>query len=162
MAYSKILHRIRSEKTNYRKRKAMLMGKHDFISVNITNENSEVQILKPIISGDKVLASAHSRFLIKDGWKGSRKNIPAAYLTGYLAGKKAVSKGVSNAILYSGTRKYTQRMAAALKGVIDAGLEVPADSETFSSEDRINGDHLKIKNDVKSFKTKIDSEGKTQ
>ena len=101
MAYSKILHRIRSEKTNYRKRKAMLMGKHDFISVNITNENSEVQILKPIISGDKVLASAHSRFLIKDGWKGSRKNIPAAYLTGYLAGKKAVSKGVSNAILYS-------------------------------------------------------------
>jgi len=162
MAYSKILHRIRSEKTNYRKRKAMLMGKHDFISVNITNENSEVQILKPIISGDKVLASAHSRFLIKDGWKGSRKNIPAAYLTGYLAGKKAVSKGVSNAILYSGTRKYTQRMAAALKGVIDAGLEVPADSETFPSEDRINGDHLKIKNDVKSFKTKIDSEGKTQ
>ena len=162
MAYSKILQRIRNEKTNYRKRKAMLMGKHDFISVNITNENSEVQILKPIISGDKVLASAHSRFLIKDGWKGSRKNIPAAYLTGYLAGKKAVSKGVSNAILYSGTRKYTQRMAAALKGVIDAGLEVPADSETFPSEDRINGDHLKIKNDVKSFKTKIDSEGKTQ
>ena len=162
MAYSKILHRIRSEKTNYRKRKAMLMGKHDFISVNITNENSEVQILKPIISGDRVLASAHSRFLIKDGWKGSRKNIPAAYLTGYLAGKKAISKGVSNAILYSGTRKYTQRMAAALKGVIDAGLEVPADSETFPSEDRINGDHLKIKNDVKSFKTKIDSEGKTQ
>ena len=162
MAYSKILHRIRSEKTNYRKRKTMLMGKHDFISVNITNENSEVQILKPIISGDKVLASAHSRFLIKDGWKGSRKNIPAAYLTGYLAGKKAISKGVSNAILYSGTRKYTQRMAAALKGVIDAGLEVPADSETFPSEDRINGDHLKIKNDVKSFKTKIDSEGKTQ
>ena len=162
MAYSKILHRIRSEKTNYRKRKAMLMGKHDFISVNITNENSEVQILKPIISGDKVLASAHSRFLIKDGWKGSRKNIPAAYLTGYLAGKKAISNGVGNAILYSGTRKYTQRMAAALKGVIDAGLEVPADSETFPSEDRINGDHLKIKNDVKSFKTKIDSERKTQ
>ena len=139
MAYSKILHRIRREKTNYRKRKAMLLGKHDFISVNISNENTQVQILKPLISGDKVLASAHSRFLIKDGWKGSRKNIPAAYLTGYLAGKKAISKGVSNAILYSGTRKYTQRMAAALKGVIDAGLEVPADSETFPSEDRING-----------------------
>jgi len=162
MAYSQILTRIRSEKTNYRKRKTMLMGKRNFISVNITNENSLVQIVKPIISGDKVLASAHSRFLIKDGWKGSRKNIPAAYLTGYLAGKKALSNGVSNAILYSGTRKYTQRMAAALKGVIDAGVEVPADSETFPSEDRINGDHLKIKNDVKSFKTKIDSEGKTQ
>tara|TARA_B100000029_G_scaffold492500_1_gene553856 strand:+ start:1230 stop:1652 length:423 start_codon:yes stop_codon:yes gene_type:complete len=139
----------------------MLMGKHNFISVNITNENTQVQILKPIISGDQVMVSAHSRFLIKNGWKGSRKNIPAAYLTGYLAGKKAVSKGTTNAILYSGTKKYTQRMAAALKGVIDAGLEVPADSETFPTEDRINGDHLKVKNDVTSIKTKIDSEGKT-
>ena len=64
MAYTKILHRIRTEKTNYRKRKAMLMGKRDFISVNVTNENTQVQILKPIISGDKVLVSAHSRFLI--------------------------------------------------------------------------------------------------
>ncbi len=161
MAYSNILQRIRSEKTNYRKRKIMLMGKRDFISVNVSNENTQVQILKPIISGDIVLASAHSRFLIKDGWKGSRKNIPAAYLTGYLAGKKAVSKGAKNAILYSGTKKYTQRMAAALKGVIDAGLEVPADVETFPPENRINGEHLKIKNDVISFKTKIDSEGKT-
>ena len=161
MAYTKILHRIRTEKTNYRKRKTMLMGKRNFISVNITNENIQVQILKPIISGDKVLASAHSRFLIKDGWKGSRKSTSASYLTGYLAGKRAVSKGTKNAILYTGTKKYTQRMAAALKGVIDAGLDVPADSETFPSESRINGEHLKIKNDISSFKTQIDSEGKT-
>ena len=101
MAYSKILRRLRSEKTNYRKRKSMLMGKQNFISVNITNENTQVQIMKPIISGDHVMASAHSRFLIKNGWKGSRKSIPAAYLTGYLAGKKAISSGTTNAILYS-------------------------------------------------------------
>ena len=91
------------------------MGKSDFISINVTNENIQVQILKPEITGDKVIASAHSRFLIKDGWKGSRKNIPAAYLTGYLAGKRALSKGIDNAIIYSGTRKYTQRMAAVVK-----------------------------------------------
>ena len=127
------------------------------ISVNISNENTQVQILKPIISGDKVVSSAHSRFLIKDGWKGSRKSIPAAYLTGYLAGKKAISKGTKNAILYTGTRKYTQRMAAALKGVIDAGLDVPAGSETFPPEERINGEHLKIKNDVKNIKSSIDT-----
>ena len=162
MAYSKILQRIRSEKTNYRKRKAMLMGKRDFISVNISNENTQVQILKPIISGDKVVSSAHSRFLIKDGWKGSRKSIPAAYLTGYLAGKKAISKGTKNAILYTGTRKYTQRMAAALKGVIDAGVTVPADEEAFPADERINGEHLKVKNDITTVKSKIDSEVKTQ
>ena len=162
MAHSRILLRIRSEKTNYRKRKKMLMGKSDFISVNITNENTHVQILKPIISGDKVLASAHSRFLIKAGWKGSRKNIPAAYLTGYLAGKKAISNGVKNAILYSGTRKYTQRMAAVVKGVVDAGMKVPSDEETFPTEERISGEHLKVKNDIATVKSKIDSEVKTQ
>ena len=140
----------------------MLMSKRDFISINITNENTQVQILKPEISGDKVIASAHSRFLLKDGWKGSRKNIPAAYLTGYFAGKKALSKGVDNAIVYSGTRKYTQRMAAGVKGVIDAGIKVPSSEEIFPPEDRINGEHLKVKNDIATVKSKLDSEVKTQ
>ena len=140
----------------------MLMSKRDFIAINVTNENTQVQILKPEITGDKVIASAHSRFLLKDGWKGSRKNIPAAYLTGYFAGKKALSKVVDNAIVYSGTRKYTQRMAAVVKGVVDAGLTVPSDEETFPPEERINGEHLKIKNDIASVKLKIDTEVKSQ
>ena len=140
----------------------MLMGKRDFISINVTNENIQVQISKPEISGDKVIASAHSRFLLKDGWKGSRKNIPAAYLTGYFAGKKALSKGVDNAIIYSGTRKYTQRMAAVVKGVVDSGLKVPSNEETFPPEERINGEHLKVKNDIVNVKLKIDTEVKPQ
>ena len=136
----------------------MLMGKHDFITVNITNENTQVQILKPGMVGDKVVASAHSRYLIEKGWKGSRKSIPAAYLTGYIAGKKALGKGAKDAILYTGTRKYTQRMAAALKGVIDAGVQVPADSETFPPDERINGEHLTVKNDISKIKSTIESE----
>jgi large subunit ribosomal protein L18 len=138
----------------------MLMGKRDFITVNITNENTQVQILKPGMTGDKVLASAHSRYLLEKGWKGSRKSVPAAYLTGYLAGKKALSKGAKDAILYTGTRRYTQRMAAALKGVIDAGVVVPADAETFPPEERINGEHLTVKNEVSKMKSTIDSEVK--
>jgi large subunit ribosomal protein L18 len=78
-----------------------------------------------------------------------------------LAGKKALGKGAKNAILYSGTRRYTQRMAAALKGVVDAGLEIPADSETFPPEERIKGEHLSVKNDVLQLKSAIDSEVKT-
>ncbi len=139
----------------------MLMGKRNFVTVQISNENTQVQIHKPELSGDKVIASAHSRYLVSKGWKGSRKNIPAAYLTGYLAGKKALGKGAKNAILYSGTRKYTQRMAAALKGIVDAGLEIPADSETFPPEERIKGEHLSVKNDVLQLKSAIDSEVKT-
>jgi len=77
-----------------------------------------------------------------------------------LAGKKALGKGAKDAILYTGTKRYTQRMAAALKGVIDAGLEVPADAETFPAEERINGDHLKVKNEISKIKSAIDSEVK--
>ncbi len=136
------------------------MGKRDFITVNITNENTQVQILKPGMTGDKVIASAHSRYLLEKGWKGSRKSVPAAYLTGYLAGKKALGKGAKDAILYTGTRKYTQRMAAALKGIIDAGVQVPASEETFPSDDRINGEHLTVKNDISKMKSTIDTEVK--
>ncbi len=160
MAYSKILRRLREKKTNYKKRGTMLMGKRDFITVNITNENTQVQILTPGMIGDKVVASAHSRYLLKKGWKGSRKSVPAAYLTGYLAGKKAIGKGAKGAIMYTGTRKFTQRMAAALKGIIDAGLEVPADPETFPDDERINGEHLTVKNEVSKIKFAIDSEAK--
>jgi len=160
MAYAKILRRIRDKKTNYSRRKSLLMGHKDFVTIQISNENTHVQIHKPELNGDKVVSSAHSRFLIKKGWKGSRKNIPAAYLTGYLAAKKAVQKGASSAILYSGTRQYTQRMAAALKGAIDAGLEIPADEKTLPPTDRINGEHLKVKNDVKNIKSSIDTEVK--
>ena len=161
MAYSKILRRLREQKTNYRRRQAMLMGKRDFITVKISNENTLVQIHKPKISGDEVVASAHSRFLLDKGWKGSRKSISAAYLTGYLAGKKAIGKGIKDAILYSGTNRYTQRMASALKGVIDAGLQVPADEETFPADERIKGEHLKVKNDIGKIKSSIDSGEKT-
>ena len=138
------------------------MGRKDFVTVQISNENTQVQIHKPELTGDKVISSAHSRFLIKKGWKGSRKNIPAAYLTGYFAGKNALQKGTSSAILYSGTGKYTPRMAAALKGITDAGVEIPADEKIFPTNDRINGEHLKIKNDVNNIKSSIDTGAKAK
>ena len=78
------------------------------------------------------------------------------------AGKKALEKGTNSAILYSGTRQYTQRMAAALKGISDAGLEIPAGEKTFPTDDRINGEHLKIKNDVKNIKSSIDTGAKAK
>lgn len=136
----------------------MLMGRRDFITVKISNENTQVQLHKPSLKGDEIIASAHSRFLVDKGWKGSRKNISAAYLTGYLAGKKALIKGAKDAILYSGTDKYTQRMAAALKGVIDAGVEVPAKEETFPPQERINGEHLAVKNDINKIKSAIEGD----
>ena len=52
-------------------------------------------------------------------------------------------------------------MAAALKGVIDAGVKVPADEETFPADERLSGEHLKVKNDIAIIKSKIDTEVKS-
>ena len=77
MAHAKILRRIRDEKTNYNQRKRMLTGHRGFITVQISNENTHVQIHQPELKGDKVISSAHSRFLIQKEWKGSRKKHPS-------------------------------------------------------------------------------------
>ena len=60
-----------------------------------------------------------------------------------------------------GLTNILQRMAAALKGVVDAGLQIPADPESFPAEERIKGEHLKVKNDVEKVKSSIDSEVKS-
>lgn len=158
MPHSKILRRLRERKTNYRRRGTMLMGRRDFVTIHVTNENVQVQIHTPDMTGDKIVASGHSRNLLSRGWKGSRKSIPASYLTGYLVGLKAVKKGAKEAIMYAGTKRYTERMSAALKGVVDAGLNVPVDPDTFPPEERVNGEHLSVKNDVTGTKEAISGE----
>jgi large subunit ribosomal protein L18 len=137
-----LLRRIRERKTNYKKRKGMLIGKNIFTTVRLSNENVLVQMLKPSKVGDETLVSAHSRELVKHGWQGSRKNIPACYLTGLLAGKKALVKGVKTCVLYTGNRMYAPRIAASVKGVIDAGVSIPVDEETLPNQDRISGKHV--------------------
>ncbi|EDY35873.1 hypothetical protein ABOONEI_1072, partial [Aciduliprofundum boonei T469] len=82
--------------------------------------------------------------LKKYGWKGSFKNTPAAYLTGYLAGKLALKKGIEEAVLDIGLQSPVKgsRVFAALKGMVDAGLYVPHSEEVYPSEDRIKGEHI--------------------
>ena len=160
MSFTPLLRRIREDKTNYRKRKALLIGKHVFATVRISNQNVLVQMVKPGKVGDQVLVSAHSRELTKHGWQGSRKNIPACYLIGLLAGKKAVAKGVKDCVLYAGNRRYAPRIAASVKGVTDAGVNVPVDEETLPPNDRITGKHIAdyanaLKDDKEVYKTRF-------
>ena len=79
------------------------------------------------------------------GWSGSTGNLPAAYLTGYLAGKRAAKKGVNEAVLDIGLQKPVKGAAcfATLKGLLDAGLEIPYGEEILPSEDRLKGKHIK-------------------
>lgn len=142
MTYVRTLKRIRSDKTNYRKRAAVIIGRHSFVTVKVTDQNVAAQMLKPTPTGDLVIASVHSRELAKQGWKGSMNSLPACYLTGLLLGKKAQQKGTNKAILYSGKDHFTTRVAACVKGIADSGVNIPMSEESFPDADRISGQHI--------------------
>ncbi|MGD1836909.1 MAG: 50S ribosomal protein L18 [Nitrososphaeraceae archaeon] len=143
MNYINTLKRIRLKKTNYRKRASLLLSKKLFITIKVSNQNIISQILEPIISGDKVLVSVHSKNLVNFGWKGSLNSIPACYLTGYLLSKKAKnSKNINETILYLGKNSYTEKVASCLKGIIDGGINIPSSSESFPDDERITGKHI--------------------
>jgi len=142
MVYNSTFRRIRERKTNYRKREKLLVGKKDFVTVNVSDQNISAQLIRPDLLGDKVMASVHSNELLSYGWKGSRKNIPSCYLVGLLLGKKCLQKKISSAILYIGKRHFTTKIAACLKGLSEAGLELPFSESILPSEDRIQGTHI--------------------
>jgi large subunit ribosomal protein L18 len=142
LSYIPLLRRIREDKTNYRKRKALLIGKHNFAAVRVSNQNVQVQVLRPAKKGDETIVSAHSKELLKYGWNGSRKSIPACYLTGLLAGTKAFAKNIKGCVLYSGNKIYSPRIAACVKGLLDAGMDVPVEKETLPSDEMLNGKHI--------------------
>ncbi len=142
MTYIHTLKRIREDKTNYRKRSAILIGRHLFITIRISDQNVAAQLLRPTPTGDIVIASAHSRELAEHGWKGAFNNLPACYLTGMLLGKKAIQKEIKDAVLYIGNNRFTSRIAACMKGIVDAGVSMPISKESLPDEDRISGHHI--------------------
>ncbi len=142
MAYVHTLKRIRQRKTNYRKRSGILIGRRPFIITKISGQNISAQALKPTLTGDIVIASAHSRELIRHGWKGSMNSMPACYLTGLLLGKKTIEKGATNAVLYTGNNPFTTKVAACLKGIVDSGIKIPVSKESLPGDDRVSGEHI--------------------
>ncbi len=137
--------RRREGKTNYYKRYRMVLSGRPRLVVRKTNKYIWVQVVIAKPEGDVTLVAAHSRELVKRyGWLGSTKNVSAAYLTGLLAGLRALRKGIKNAILDIGLHRPTRgaRVFAALKGALDAGMDIPHSEEIFPSEERIKGEHI--------------------
>jgi large subunit ribosomal protein L18 len=109
--------------------------------VRVSNKGILVQVANAEIEGDYVVSQASSRDLKQYGWKASGKNTPAAYLIGYLAGRKALKAGVERANLDMGLNRVTKgnKVFAVAKGAMDAGLEIPCDSDIVPSPERMNG-----------------------
>jgi large subunit ribosomal protein L18 len=160
LTFTRTLKRIRLDKTNYRKRAAIIIGRHSFATVRVTDQNVSAQVIKATPTGDLVIASAHSHELAKHGWKGSSNNLPACYLTGLILGKKALEKGTSKAVLYIGKERFTTRVAACAKGIADAGLDMPVSEESVPAEERITGQHIanyatSLKSDEQEYKSRF-------
>src|SRR3989344_3487198 len=134
----------RKDKTNYRKRLRTLMSGKPRIVIRKTDKHLYVQAVKYSSAGDKVLFTISSKSLEKLGWKAGEKNLPSAYLTGLLAGKKAKELHIKEAILDIGLHPAIKggNVFAALKGLIDAGLTVPHSAEVLPSDDRVSGKHI--------------------
>lgn len=131
-------------KTDYKKRLKLLLSKKPRLVVRKSLKYIQAQIVEFSKKGDRVLVSANSKELKKLGWEFACDNLPAAYLTGLLVGKKALEKGIKEAILDSGLYASTKgnRIFAVVKGARDVGLNVPTGEEVLPSEERIKGLHI--------------------
>lgn len=134
--------RRREQKTDYRRRLKLLLSEKPRAVIRRTSRHTIVQIVEYTPKGDKVVASAHSKELKNYDWKGSTSNTSAAYLTGLICGTKARKKGTKEAVLDIGLSLRTSKISAALKGVLDSGLEIPHNEEILPDEKRIRGEHI--------------------
>ncbi len=151
--------RRREGRTDYRGRLALIKsGKHRAV-VRKSNKHMRIQLVSYDDKGDIIVATAVSTELAKLGWKQSGNSTPGAYLTGYLAGKRAREKGVNEAVLDIGLKRPIKGsvLFAATKGLVDAGVQIPHDEEMLPSDDRVKGKHLKdgVETQFDEVKSKI-------
>jgi len=136
--------RRKEGKTDYRARKALVLSGKPRLVTRSTLKNTIAQIITAKPHGDEVLVSAHSKELENYEWKASRRNLPAAYLTGLLCGLKAKTKGIKEVILDIGLHSPSKgaKVFAVLKGVSDAGIQVSHSEEKLPDDKRIQGEHI--------------------
>ena len=136
--------RKREGRTHYKKRLKLLLHDGHRLVVRKSLNNIQVSIVDYSAKGDKILFTVDSKALAKLGWKGASGNLPSAYLIGMLAGKKAIDRGIKEAILDIGISDSVNgsRLYAALAGAVDAGLLVPHDPTALPSKERVSGEHI--------------------
>lgn len=141
--YQMPLRRRREQKTEYLKRIAFLKSGRVRLVVRKSNRYVQAQLVQFETKGDRTLAAAQSRELGQYGWHGA-KNLPTAYLVGFLAGRKAIAQGTREAVLDIGMKTpiLGSSVFAVLKGALDAGLKIPFDASALPSEERIRGKHI--------------------
>ena len=136
--------RRREARTNYRLRRALILSGLPLVVVRRSLRYIYVSVVVPKPNGDFTIAAANSKELVKRFNLASGKNLPAAYLTGLLAGFRSKKAGVKKAVLNLGVAwsKKASIPFAAIQGMIDAGVEIPIGEEAKVDWSRIRGEHI--------------------
>ena len=130
----------KGKRTNYRKRLELLKSGIPRLVIRKTDSSVIAHIVELNANGDKTISMARGTDLKKFGWEFSSKNSPAAYLTGYLLGKRA---NIQEVILDKGSRtlKENSFIYYVMKGLKDFGVDVHTDNIKID-EKRLYGEHI--------------------
>ena len=142
--YTVQFRRKRNQLTNYRRRLKTLTPNKPRLVVRKSLKNIQAAIVEYNRKGDVVKISAHSSNLKKFGWVHATGNLPAAYLVGFLIGKKAKNAKFDEVVFDMGFNKSVKgcKIYAVLAGALDAGLNIHHSKEILPSKERIMGKHI--------------------
>ncbi len=142
--YTVPMRRRREARTDYHQRLRLLKSGKPRLVARTSNKHVRAQLVVTGPQGDRTVASAHSGDLREHGWEAPTGNMPAAYLTGLLAGLRALEAGLDEAVLDIGLNSPTpgSKVFAVQEGAIDAGLEIPHNDDVLADWSRTRGEHI--------------------
>ncbi|MBD3252249.1 50S ribosomal protein L18 [Candidatus Pacearchaeota archaeon] len=146
--------RRRENITDYKRRLILLKSRTTRLVVRKTNRYIILQLIESKNAQDRVVYSANTKELLKYGWPkdkiGSLKSLAAAYLGGFLIGKKS-EKLKNKVILDMGLIPNTKgsRVYAAVKGFSDSGRKIDYNKKVVPGEERFKTEeYAKIKESI--------------
>lgn len=153
--------RRRECKTDYLKRKNLLKSRIPRLVFRKSNRYVFAQLVSSAQAQDKVEFGVSSKDLLKYGWpkenEGSLKSVPASYLTGLLIGEKLAAKKETPIVDFGMQRVlHKTKTFAFIKGLIDAGVNVPCEESAFPDEEKIQGKNMKNKIPFDEIKSNIE------
>jgi len=142
--YTVPMRRRREARTDYHQRLRLLKSGKPRLVARKSNRHVRAQLVTTGPAGDRTVAAATSADLADYGWEAPTGNLPAAYLTGLLAGLRALEAGVEEAVLDIGLNSPTpgSKVFGVQEGAIDAGLDVPHNDDVLADWSRTRGEHI--------------------
>lgn len=135
--------REREGRTDYEQRLRLLKSRKKRFIIRLTNQQIIIQVASYEAEGDHIHMTIDGNDLEKHGWDHSKNNLPGAYLTGAIAAQHCDEHSIEQGILDVGLQSPEEggRLYAALKGLTDNGVDIPA-GDVYPPEERIHGEHI--------------------